>query len=185
MLNILDFLDKEIYDELKQFSLSCDFGETLNPIDGVLYSGINAKIPDHIIAEVLNKIEKATGIKPLVSMIFLRMSKEGVYAPNACHHDLSHGAYTCILYLNTYEGGGTALVRHADSGITYAPQNQKYLDVLLEGNDVSKWVQYGQANMIENSTAIFDAGMLHCSKPMGGFGATQEDARMVLTCFFS
>jgi hypothetical protein len=96
------------------------------------------------------------------------------------------GKYSLMLYLNSNPEGGTALVRHAEMGITYAPQNNLLVNAIThDQNNIHAWIESNRVEMKENRAFIFDARNLHCALPIGGFGKNQDDSRVVLTCFFS
>lgn len=180
MVILDDFLP--IYDDLKAFTLSCDFKDEVNPVDGVVYPYICRDIPYH--DEIINQINISVGRDIVAPTLFLRMSPEGVDCPHIVHSDKSMGDYSFMLYF--HEEGGTALLRHRDSGITYNPEGSEFVDLVQrDQNSPEKWVIYQEAKAKPNRGAIFDAGLLHAAQPIGGFGASQADSRIVLTCFFS
>ena len=186
MIEVADFLPENTYKQLKRYSLACEFKDAANPIDGVTYPAISIDIPEHIVAEVLSSIGQTLGFTPTDPIMFLRMSMEGEPCPHVHHHDLSHGTYSLMLYLNNDERGGTSLVRHGPSGCMYAPFDKDISAYIQsETNKLDRWVPYHKSNAVENSAAIFDAGLMHRAEPVGGFGTSQDNARIVLTCFFS
>lgn len=183
MMEFDKFLPEDIYEKLKAYALSCDFAGIENPIDGVFYPDINIDIPEDIKNHVKWKISTVTGVEPKDDLMFLRMSKRGVFCPHIHHHDRSHGKYSLMLYLNTHDEGGTSLVRHKATGCTYAPEDPDC--ILDDTNNVDKWTAYHNPGMNENTAVLFDAGLMHRAESVGGFGETQEEARIVLTCFFN
>lgn len=186
MITLPHLLSYSQYQSLKSHSLTCDFNDITNPIDNVTYPDINIDIPDQVRDEIVSKLCQLMKYDIDVTMMFMRMSAQGTPCPHIHHHDGSHGKYSMMLYLNDHEHGGTSLVRHIDSGITYAPINDKCVDMIVQDqNDVSAWVSYCSSSMTQNTAVIFDANLLHRAEPIGGFGETQQDARIVLTCFFS
>ena len=173
------------YKELKAYSLKCDFIDEINPIDGVVYPLICKDIPESVISEITSKLSEFLGRETEQITIFMRMSPKGADCPHLIHHDGSMGKYSLMLYLNSTVGG-TALVRHTETGITYAPNNQIFVNIITyDQNNVDAWQEYERADMKENRAFIFDAQKLHCALPIGGFGENQKDSRIVLTCFFS
>lgn len=173
------------YNDLKAISLSCDFNDEVNDADGVVYPFIFKDIPQDIQDDILLAIEKAIGSPPKESLMFLRMSPKGVNCPHIVHHDKVMGDYSLMLYLNEGEGG-TSLVRHIETGISYAPNNEQFAKIIAyDQNNPSQWDITSTAKMKENRGFIFDAGNLHCAEPLGGFGDDQSNSRIVLTCFFS
>jgi len=89
-----------------------------------------------------------------------------------------------MLYMNDADGG-TAFIRHKETGVMYAPESQEMVDyVAQDQNSPDKWAVVDMVSMKENRAVIFDSGKFHCAMPIGGFGEGIE-ARTVLTVFFS
>lgn len=173
------------YDELKKISLDCVFADEVNPGDGVVYPLIFKDIPEEIKEEILLKIAESVGFEPKDVVMFMRMSPGGVDCPHIVHHDKVMGNYSLMLYLND-DDGGTSLVRHLETGISYAPNNEQFAKIIAyDQNDIRQWQITNTVKMKENRAFIFDAGNLHCAEPLGGFGENQANSRIVLTCFFS
>ncbi len=183
-MNIFDdFI--ESYPDLKAAADIAEFNDMENPGDGVVYPFISIDIPEHCRAEILAKISAFLGLEPQNVTMFMRRSPHGVNVPHTAHHDLSMGKYSLMLYLNDYAGGGTAFIRHRDTGMCYAPEHQHFVEIArFDQNNADKWVIYDMAHMKQNRAVIFDAGLFHCAMPIGGFGRGM-DSRTVLTVFFS
>lgn len=179
-----DFL--ESYDELKKYSLECDFKDLENEKDGVTYPHICAYIPENVKTEIFDKLKQFKGSDIENPTIFLRMSPKGVHVPHVAHTDISMGRFSFMLYLNNNEESGTALVRHIMTGISYQPVLEGFVKIVQEDmNNHEAWTPYQKVMSKENRAAIFDAACIHRAEPIGGFGDNQDDARIVLTCFFS
>lgn len=182
-MKIDNFLDS--YDELKELSLNCEFSDVVCPNDRVVYPNIFTEIPGKIREEILSKIKEATGIEPKDETMFMRMSPKGVHCPHKVHHDSLMGEYSLMLYLNDGEGG-TSIVRHNETGIGYAPENEIFTHIIQKDqNNPEKWERVETVQMKQNRAFIFEANRMHCAEPIGGFGKDQSDSRIVLTCFFS
>lgn len=174
------------YGDLREYANTAKFETEVNPVDGVEYPHICKEIPQAIRSEIIIKLSKAVGKMINVGAMFMRMSPEGVNVPHMAHTDNSMGAYSCMLYMNDNDFAGTSLLRHRETGISYAPESDKYLGpVLKDQNNVSAWVKIAGVTMKQNRAFIFDAGNFHCAEPVGGFGDTQENSRLVLTVFFT
>ena len=172
-------------DDLCRYAESCDFIGVVNPYDGVTYPDINTEIPAHIVNEVIEGIERETGVVPKVKAMFLRMSIDGVNVPHIAHTDNSMGEYSLMLYLSDRDGSGTAMITHKASGISYAPEKPEFINVVVgDQNDLSAWRMDDFCQSKVNRAAIFNASKFHCALPVGGFGSSQKSARIVLTCFF-
>jgi hypothetical protein len=181
MFSITDnFLEKETYKNLREYADKCLFKDEINPVDGVTYPSICKDIP----ADITDEIKLKLGGKN--HNIFMRMTKEGTPCPHVAHHDGSMGAFSAMLYLFEAYNAGTALLSHTKTGIAYAPKKNEYVDILVNDmNNLSAWTMRYLMESKENRMAIFDAQAMHCATPIGGFGDTQENARIVLTVFFS
>lgn len=183
MMIIDSFL--ESYPELKSYIDKAVFGDVVNPVDNVVYPHICDCIPQAVKDELLYRISVLIGKWPENVTIFLRKSPQGVHVPHIAHTDISMGAMSLMLYCNNFEGGGTAMLRHRETGICYAPESQEYVELMQKDqNSPEKWAIVDMAHMKENRAAIFDAGKFHCAMPIGGFGEGNE-SRVVLTVFFS
>jgi len=172
------------YSELKSLSKICQFQDIENPYDGVIYPSIFMDIPNHIREDIGSKLFDMFG-EVKINALFMRMSQAGVHVPHMAHTDNSMGDYSLMLYLFDNPGSGTAMLKHKASGIAYAPEDENYLDGLIEDmNSPGAWDITDIAVARENKALIFKADRFHCALPVGGFGETQEDARIVLTAFF-
>lgn len=187
LINIIDkFLPKELYGQLRLFATDADYSGEQNPVDGVIYPHICSAIPEKLKQAVLQKITDIFQREPSGVTMFLRASPAGVPVPHAAHHDLTMGRYSLMLYLNDNPAGGTALLRHKETGMCYAPESETFTHIARgDQNNLNAWAILQAAEMKQNRAAIFDAGYFHCALPVGGFGSTAEDQRVVLTVFFS
>lgn len=176
-----NFLDN--YEDLKQLSLTCKFEDVVNPADGVTYPHIFKDIPVDVQTAVKSKLEDLFGKSLTINFMFMRMSPEGVRVPHIAHTDNSMGKYSLMLYLN--EGSGTSFLKHWRTGICIAPADQSCVDLMSrDANNMEEWVALNTVESKENRACIFDAEYFHCAQPIGGFGKTQQDSRIVLTAFF-
>lgn len=182
ILQIDDFLRK--FDDLKAFEKEAEFSDVENPYDGVVYPLICQHIPRPIIDEIKVKLSEYLGREPYISASFLRRSPEGVHVPHIAHTDKSMGDYSLMLYLSDGEGG-TAFLRHAESGMMYQPESTEFIDLAVrDQNKTDKWRVCSMVPRGANRACIFDAGLFHCAMPVGGDGEG-DNARTVLTVFFS
>ncbi len=184
MIEIKSFLRD--FDALKDFSKTCEFKDETNPIDGVIYPLICMDIPQPILNDLYWHIGAVLHRGPKDPITFMRMSKKGTPVPHKFHTDNSMGKYSLMLYLDDNDQAGTGFAIHKELGIDSAPKNDIALKKTIDHcNDDSKWQLYSVAKMEENKAVMFDSSLFHVALPIGGFGKTQQDARIVLTCFFS
>lgn len=182
-IQIDSFIDS--YADLKDYTKTADFSGVRNPVDGVIYPHICSSLPEAIRIEILVKIAAIIAREPQSVTMFIRRSPAGVPVPHIAHTDNSMGLYSLMLYMNDSLDGGTAFIRHKQTGMMYAPESQEFVDLAeKDQNELSAWAIVEQAIMKENRAVIFDAGLFHCAMPIGGFGEGAE-ARTVLTVFFS
>lgn len=185
MIVIDDFLSQ--FAELQAYAKTAEFTDVVNEFDGVTYPLICADIPEAIKESIFSGIELAMGnfSKPTT---FMRRSPAGVPCPHQVHSDLSMGTHSLMLYLNDEEHceGGTSFLSHRLTGIGYNPQIPEVVDVVTaDQNKPEAWDVREFVLMRPNRAVIFDAARLHRAEPIGGFGDTPENTRVVLTCFFT
>lgn len=181
-----DFLDD--FESFRGYCDSLTYGGEVNPKDGVFYPGVSLAIPDKIQSEIVEKLERGTGLKITHDTMFLRLSTKYTYAPHQAHTDAIHGDYGFMLYLNRLEDciGGTSFVRHKETGLSAHPINEKQVKVWeKDHSNPDAWSIYDMCDMKQNRACVFDATLMHRSEPVGGFGDTAKDGRLVLVCFFS
>lgn len=185
---INNFLPKDILKKLLSYVKAAEFSDVKNDADGVVYPLICRDIPEDVSRAVYDGISNAFGVGPVNPAIFMRMSPKGVPVTNIAHTDNSMGNYSLMLYLNNDEDaqGGTALLTHNETGATHITSNQELLaKAQRDANDVDAWSVRELFEMKQNRAVIFDAHLFHRAEPLGGFGNTKENSRVVLTVFFS
>lgn len=183
MVVIDDFLPE--FEELQKYAQSATFTDVVNEADGVTYPLICADIPDHIRRSILQEISRG-GYTPEYPVMFMRRSPAGVPCPHQVHSDAIMGTHSLMLYLNEFGcDGGTSFLSHRLTGIAYNPELPEVVEIIVaDQNRPDAWVVREMVNMIPNRAVIFDASRLHRAEPVGGFGSTPENTRIVLTCFF-
>lgn len=184
MIVVDDFLPE--FQELQAYARTAKFTDVVNDADGVTYPLICADIPDHLKLAVFREIAMIHG-SPQSPTIFMRRSPAGVPCPHQVHSDASMGTHSLMLYLNAEEDceGGTSFLSHRLTGIAYNPELPEAVAVIVsDQNSPDAWHVNAMASMKPNRAVIFDASALHRAEPIGGFGNTPENTRVVLTCFF-
>jgi hypothetical protein len=181
-----DFLVR--FSQLRAFADSAPFTHITNPADQVVYPHICNEIPDAFRSEVSYQLASVFGATPDIKYLFLRMSPKGVPVPHEAHTDLAMGQWSLMLYVSRefHCDGGTALVRHKDSGLSVHPRTDQELAIWQrDHNNRDAWETDLLVKMVANRAFIFPAYLMHRAEPIGGFGRTRQDARMVLTAFFN
>jgi hypothetical protein len=184
MIVVDDFLPE--FKELQEYAKTATFTDVVNEADGVTYPLICAGIPSHIKFAIYSALETHF-CAPVSPTIFLRRSPAGVPCPHQVHSDASMGTHSLMLYLNSEEycRGGTSFLSHRATGIAYNPEGPEATAVIVAAqNRPESWDVREMAEMRPNRAVIFDASRLHRAEPVGGFGDTPENTRVVLTCFF-
>lgn len=170
------------YDLLREFADSAEFKDEENPVDGVIYPMICAELPDEITKEVQEKVKPNNTF-----VLFMRMSPEGVHCPHIAHTDNSMGDFSLMIYLNRQEHckGGTSLIYHRQTGMAFAPEAPEMVGIARRDQNISDaWITHSHCAMAPNRAFNFPAQMFHRAEPIGGFGTTNHDSRLVLTCFY-
>lgn len=171
------------FDDWRAWADGCRFADEVNPVDGVAYPLICRDVPTWGMQQRLVGI---MGAPVSIRSIFLRLSPAGVPVPHQAHNDASMGRYSCMVYLNRPEHcqGGTALVRHL-TGFDSQPAIE--VESALWHRDMNKqdhWLPYLTCEMKPNRAFVFRSDLMHRAEPVGGFGTTPQDARLVMTAFF-
>ncbi len=180
---INDFLTT--FDTLKQAAVQADYQGVVNPGDGVEYPDITTDIPAECLTEIQTKLNEAMGWEVDIKTIFMRLtSKLTAGAPHQAHNDAVMGNYTLLLYLNDGPGG-TSFVKHIETGMEAQPETQAQFDAWeRDTNTPEAWVITEMVEMKENRANIINAERMHRAEPVGGFGESPQNGRIVLTAFF-
>ena len=177
-----DFI--ESFEALKKASIENVFSDQVNDVDQVTYPLISTDIPAEVENEIIIKLSDLMGVTVENPFMFMRRSPKGVNCPHQVHSDSSMGGYSLMLYINDSEGG-TSLLKHKESGISFNPESQEFVDIVVrDQNEPELWEVTDMIKMKPNRGFVFRSDMLHRAEPIGGFGEGSE-ARVVLTCFFS
>lgn len=183
-LEISNFLSD--FDSARNYFDSIPYEGVTNPADGVYYPGVSTEIPSNIASEVIDKTSSIIGREVLPRTIFVRLSTEGVEAPHQAHTDSVMGQYSLMCYLNRSNDcrGGTAFVKSVH-GLYSDPEAVEDFEFWKENHsNPDLWVAWARCDMEENKACIFPANLMHRAEPIGGFGKTAKDGRLVLTMFF-
>ena len=184
-LIIDDFFENP--DALREFAMTQNFSEITSPDDGVTYPDICINIPTEVKQEMHIKITQLLGAPMTKTIDFMRLSRQGVHVPHQAHTDLIMGQYTALIYLNKPEDckGGTSLLKHVN-GMDVNPKNDEEEAVWRKDtNDESKWIKLNECPMVYNRLFLVRSDLFHRAEPVGGFGNTLENGRLVLVSFFS
>ncbi len=187
-LAIAPFFVPPHFDVFREHVAKLKFRDVINPVDGVTYPLICTDIPTLISNEVKVKLGEFWPGGINVHTMFLRLSPEGAPVPHQAHTDSTMGQYSLMVYLNQrrHAKGGTSLLRHRENGMVRDPLDEEQTKLWLRDmNTPEQWEVVGMCPMAPNRGFIFPANRFHRAEPVGGFGKTARDARLVLTAFFS
>ncbi len=185
-LVIDDFLND--FDWLREYCDLISYDGQVNPVDNVMYPGINTAIPAGVMGEILYKLEQRINGKIALATMFFRMTHEGEDVPHQAHTDATMGTHGCVIYLNRpeHEAGGTSFVRHVDEGMEYGPIDKRQEEIWCRDTNIEeKWEITQLADMKSNRAIVFDTMKMHRPEPPRGFGTTNKDSRLVLVTFFT
>ena len=173
----------ENFEEFNEYARGLDYMGAVNPYDEVEYPDISLAVPDEIAQEVRSYCSSKVGQRVKINAIFLRLSKAGTYCPHQSHNDKAMGQYGFILYMQDGPGG-TAFVDHVEASMPNGPwTNTEYEIWKRDMNVPSKWTTRRLVDMKANRALFYDSKLMHRAEPIGGFGDTVEDGRLVLTAF--
>ena len=183
-MEISNFLDD--FNAMRDHCDSVAFDGMVNPVDGVFYHGVSLDIPESVRLEVIKNLEALEDSEVKVNAMFLRLSLEGVIAPHQAHTDSTMGIKSLMLYLNRPEDcyGGTALVEHENGMYCNPIGDVQELIWRRDTNKPDKWKVTELCRMEPNKAFIFDANLMHRAEPVGGFGDSPINGRLVLTAFY-
>jgi hypothetical protein len=173
-----DTVIKAIYD--------VGFDQIVSPMDGITYSGIHI-INDANKEAFQGELALILGEEVIINSLFARvMYKDVGGAVNKIHSDKIMGEYACHVYLSRHWpiGAGTSFWSHNETGSDYHFDGKDEL-YDKDTNDLGKWTRVGFCQGFFNRILIHDSRLWHCAEPIGGWGETAKEGRLVLTCFFS
>lgn len=181
-----NFLNK--FDKFREHLLSLDFKGEVNPEDGVLYPDISSNIPDYVLEELRNFVRTKFDVEKY-NTPFIRRSLKDTPVPHQSHSDRIMGSHSLMFYLSKDKdipkGSGTGLVKHIETGIIKDTGGIISQIAFKDTNCPDKWELYKLIEMRQNRVSIFDADLWHRAEPIGGFGDSTSNGRLVLTWFFT
>ena len=180
-LIIDDFLDD--FARWRAWFDTAKFSDVVSEVDGVTYPNICSELPQELHAEIVTKLALVANLTK-VNLLFARLSPAGVRPPHWAHNDASMGRWSMMLYMNSVEHfademeyHGTALLRHVKG----EPDAETWRQ---DTNLAYRWRHTLHCPMVSNRAFVFPAAQWHAALPIGGFGSTPTDGRLVVTAFF-
>jgi hypothetical protein len=181
------FLPPEIFGAARVWADAAPYRDVTNPVDRVSYPDICTELPDWLREAVTARLTELEGRPVNVHFMFTRLSLAGSPCPHQAHTDSTMGARSAMLYLTRSNDcrGGTALVRHV-TGFDRDPLGAG--DHVIWARDTNRPEQWEITELCEmraNRAFLFDSRRMHRAEPVGGFGTTSQNGRLVLTTFYS
>lgn len=191
-LVIDNFLDDP--DAYRALALKQDYYTIRGP-DGGTYKNISVRKTE----EHKAKIEAAIGKKIAQDYSFLRFAIYGSELGHTIHADSGLSPWGCVLYLNPEDtiapDSGTCFYEHRVLKIEKVPTEQEvraagkspkrvWTELEKSWNDPDKWKETGRVEMKYNRAIFFPTVYFHSRLPLGAFGNTIDDARLIFVSFF-
>lgn len=170
----------------RQAIVSGQFVDVKNPIDGVVYPGINHQLPGWVEFFVLRRLSVVLNGPVTSKAMFARLTSSVTGpAPHQIHSDTIMGQYSAHVYLSREwpEGAGTSFWSHESEGFMHTEETD-IAKISVDMHRREPWRNDLRCQGLFNRILIHDARYWHCAEPVGGWGSTPEDGRLVLTCFF-
>ena len=170
---------------LQKYAQMIPYNGMTNAEDGLVYPDVTDQIPEFIFDQVHDGLEAAMGRDVTINMMFMRLTSEQTSgAPHQAHNDSVMGSFTLLLYLNDGPGG-TSFVKHRETGMDAQPTTPEQYEAWVRDTNVpDAWEITEMVDMKENRANIIESERMHRAEPVGGFGNSAEDGRIVLTAFF-
>lgn len=184
-----DFADN--MDEVREKVITMPFADEKGPDDYVYKNVLVADMPVWF-----EELAGRVGKKIIPRMSFFRMNIERELPHSWVHSDDICAQYAAVLYMNKPAQcyGGTAMWKHLPTGLNFLPSPEQLAavnvpvsireDIGKDTHDIKLWEQVGMVPMRYNRLVTYPTTYFHSRYPFEGFGATQEDARLVWTCFY-
>ena len=181
IIDIRDGVFRDI-DAARDSVLAQQFGDITNPLDGVVYPGI-CPVPDPVAHEMMGAIEFLMGRDIVLRTAFCRATYGSMVATNKIHSDLIMGTYAAHVYLSPEwpDGAGTSFFANKALGMRHRPGVPPES---VRPNHPEDWEKYCSVQAKLNRLLIHRGDAWHLAEPVGGWGSSPADGRLVITMFF-
>lgn len=184
MAPIIDIRDDFFRDivAVRAAALAMPFGDVTNQQDGVVYPGISAP-PRAVAAEFQDGVEFLMGRDIAPRAVFCRATYGDMVARNKIHSDLIMGTYAAHVYLSPEwpDGAGTSFFTNKELGMRHRPGVPPGW---VRPNHPEDWEKYCSVQAKPNRMLIHRGDAWHLAEPVGGWGSSPADGRLVITMFF-
>lgn len=175
------------WEGLREHCDGLDYTGVRNPSDGVVYPGISVDIPKDVTTFISWHLERFFNKPVTIRKQFFRITTEDLpTAPHQAHTDAIEGTYAFMVYMNRPEhcAGGTSILKHVTGWQGNPIDEMQQAQWERDTNRPDMWRIIDMCPMKSNRAFLVRAGVMHRAEPIGGFGKTAEDGRLVLITFF-
>lgn len=174
-------------EQVRESLISSPHQGIVSPYDNVFYPDLNGNISSGIKRELIDKIKDILKSDIKMNVCFSRLSLEGSACPHQVHTDKIMGEYTALVYMNRPEDcrGGTSIHKHKKGWERHPSTKEGEDQAQRDTNSPDCWEAVSNCSMKFNRLFLIDSELFHRSEPVGGFGETIEDGRLVLIAFLN
>jgi len=172
---------------VRQAVLAGQFADVINQADGVVYPGISIPPPavrDEFVSGVAFLMLSMGAGRLVPGAVFCRATYANMVASNKIHSDVVMGTHAAHVYLSEDwpDGAGTTFFSHRDAGMRHT----QFIDAsAIRPNEPADWVKYCSVQAAFNRLLIHRGDAWHLAEPVGGWGTSPADGRLVITMFFT
>lgn len=180
-----DFFDEPLVAQKE--ILDGNFENFVSPWDGVTYPGINQNLPDWVKEYVIERLSAIVGGPIAPVAIFARVTSAATgAAPHRIHSDRLMAEFSAHIYISGFwpEGAGTTFWTHVSEGHVH-DDHTDVATITRDMHDASQWERSIACQGAFNRVLIHDASFYHSAEPVGGWGDSPQNGRVVVTCFFN
>jgi len=168
---------------LREYCQLLKYHDRVGP-DGATYQGISDEVPETIVEQMTCLLSWLVGYRAVIKICAFRLSVLGTVPPQWAHSDMEVARYASFLYINPGMGG-TALLKHKETGLFTHPKDEYELTILhRDQNDMEKWAVTSKVDCAPNRALVIRSGLIHAALPFHGFGSGPADGRLILWTFF-
>lgn len=167
--------------------LAGEFADITNQADGVVYPGISVPpraVQEELISGVTFIMLSLNAGRVVPGSIFCRATYANMVARNKIHSDVVMGTHAAHVYLSKEwpDGAGTTFFTNKTQGMRHTQDTD--VDA-VRPNEPADWAKYCSVQAAYNRLLIHRGDAWHLAEPVGGWGTSPADGRLVATMFFT
>lgn len=176
MYSVDDFLERDVFESLRERAINATYVDWTSPIDGEVYK--------HVAMDDMPELKEAMlklhdGLEWVGSTF--RVNYEGELPNRYIHSDVGYADIAVVFYLNALQESGTATWRHI---ATDSISTRNSIVIPEEDfNNPDKWVMTDMRAAKQNRVVAYDAQLYHSRYPFEGYGSTPANGRLVAVMF--